>query len=164
MTNRTRVVMEGLVDVVAIIGLIVLGSLHVVDGAAILPLITLIAGGSIGARVSRRKPTNPSEEDFGPSESEPPLGPHSSILLLALAPFVAMAARHVAAAVAIVIASIALVVVASSCSSAQRVSATSSCAALLVTIGESRAVPPERAEADRQQLEAICTRYVERAQ
>jgi len=94
MTTRTLSILEALVDIVAIIGLVVLASLRVVDGDAVLPLITLVAGGSIGARVAGRKrppisaeivtegvvpgPTTEDEKSDGIS--------HSSILAIAFFP------------------------------------------------------------------------------
>ena len=44
------------------------------------------------------------------------------------------------------------------CGSTANVSATASCSALLIAIGESR-VEPVRAEADRQIVTEVCTRY-----
>jgi len=157
MTNRTRAIMEGLVDVVAIIGLIVLGALRVVDGEAILPLVSLIAAGSIGARVSRKRSPATSDEDIGP-----PPGSHVSILALAVAPFLSLALHRVAGAVVL---AIVLVTAAASCGGRgqgpRRTTTAAACASLLVAIGEAPDIAPTRAEADRQAVETICSRYTE---
>lgn len=159
MTNRTRAIMEGIVDVVAIVGLIVLGALHVVDGAAILPLITLIAGGSIGARVSRRRP--PTGERAGDDDGAPP-GAHASILALAFAPFLELALHRAAGAVVL---ALVLVAGAASCGGRgqgpRRTTTAAACATLLVAIGEAPSIAPDRAEADRQTVQAVCTRYTD---
>lgn len=156
MTNQTRAIMEGLVDVVAIIGLIVLGALRVVDGEAILPLVSLIAAGSIGARVSRKRTPTP------PDDSTPP-GAHTSILVLALAPFLSLALHRAAAGVLVLV--LVLATAASSCAGrgdgARRTTTAAACASLLVAIGEADRIAPERAEADRQTVATICTRYTD---
>jgi hypothetical protein len=50
-----RTIIEGVVDLVAIAGLVTLAWLKVVDGSTVVPLITLIAGASVGARLGGKK-------------------------------------------------------------------------------------------------------------
>lgn len=103
--TKTLALLETLVDIVAIVGLVVLASLHVVDGSTVLPLITLVAGGSIGARVAARS------RDGLPPSGDSPVN-HSSVLALALAPLVQFATH---ARVAIVAALVVVALVVSGC-------------------------------------------------
>lgn len=74
-----RTIIEGVVDLVAIIGLVLLAWTKVVDGSTVVPLITLIAGASVGARLGGKK--DDGEGSGGGGGATP-----ASILLLIFTP------------------------------------------------------------------------------
>lgn len=73
-----RTIIEGVVDLVAIAGLVTLAWLKVVDGSTVVPLITLIAGASVGARLGGKKDDGEGGGSGG--------GTPASILLLVFTP------------------------------------------------------------------------------
>lgn len=101
--TRTTAILEALVDVTAIVALVVLASLRVVDGITVLPLITLVAGGSIGARVSARNRL-PRRKSDDSQDAPPPsggVGGHVSILALALLPLLSLTVSQIARVVVV---------------------------------------------------------------
>lgn len=114
--TRTLAILEAVVDIVAIIGLVVLAVFHVVDGSTVLPLITLVAGGSIGARVAKRSrlPRRKTDEEggeggAGSGEAENESLNHVSLLAMAFLPLLHLVADQAARAIAIRTAALAFV-------------------------------------------------------
>jgi len=109
--TRTLAILEAVVDIVAIIGLVVLAVFHVVDGSTVLPLITLVAGGSIGARVAKRNrlPRRKTDEEGGEGGAENESLNHVSLLAMAFLPLLHLVADQAARAIAIRTAALAFV-------------------------------------------------------
>jgi len=74
-----RTIIEGVVDLAAILGLVALAWTKVVDGSTVVPLITLIAGAAVGARLGGKK-DNEGDGSGGGG------GTPASILLLVFTP------------------------------------------------------------------------------
>lgn len=91
MDSNLKVILTAVVDVIAIVGLIVLASLKVISADAVIPVIVLLAGASVGANVQnvrnqqvmRRSMMPPASPDAPavevPPQSPPPAGPGGAV-------------------------------------------------------------------------------------
>lgn len=73
----TKVIADALVDIVAIVGLTTLAAMHIVPAETIVPVIILIAGASVGAKLPRK--------DSGSGGNSIPPGTSSIVLAIGAA-------------------------------------------------------------------------------